>query len=359
MREVIFLELRPRQKIVYHTPCVTSSCAVRPYSMTKFQLADKVFVYQGPVLYEAKIVKVYCAQTQKTQDQKLPNTPNKKLPKTMADQDAYFVHYLGWNVKWDEWVPVERILAIDNDSSMLKQRLEEENMREKEQPKKKKLKKEQQQSQEQDHEQNKENKDLKNANSEGKPKSAHRKSSNSSSYKGFTVKEIEMLVPDEIKVSLVDDWENLTKDHQLVELPAQTTVSEVLSLFASYCTTLYEEDTKELDITLEIIESIKLYFNKAIGTYLLYRFEKMQYSEMIEIQSQRKCEMSDLYSSIFLIRLMAILPNLMTKNEMGISSIRKVKQVLELFWKWLHKNPELFNDVSYESQTPDIALLHT
>jgi len=53
----------------------------------KFCANERVLAFHGPLIYEAKILKVS------------PEGNNK-----------YFIHYHGWNKNWDEWVPEPRIL---------------------------------------------------------------------------------------------------------------------------------------------------------------------------------------------------------------------------------------------------------
>lgn len=48
-----------------------------------------------------------------------------KIPFTFVLQvkdktNHYFVHYLGWNNKWDEWVPENRVLKV-NEANLAKQ----------------------------------------------------------------------------------------------------------------------------------------------------------------------------------------------------------------------------------------------
>ena len=58
--------------------------------------------YHGPLLYEAKCVKI-----------KLDDSSNYK----------YFVHYQGWNKNWDEWVNDTRILKVVAENLELKDKL--------------------------------------------------------------------------------------------------------------------------------------------------------------------------------------------------------------------------------------------
>ncbi|MED6256873.1 Mortality factor 4-like protein 1 [Ilyodon furcidens] len=65
----------------------------------KFQEGERVLCFHGPLLYEAKCVKI--------------NIKDKQI--------KYFIHYSGWNKNWDEWVPESRVLKYV-DSNLAKQR---------------------------------------------------------------------------------------------------------------------------------------------------------------------------------------------------------------------------------------------
>jgi mortality factor 4-like protein 1 len=54
--------------------------------MAQFAEGDTVLAYHGPMIYEAKVVKV----------------------QEEGGSITFFVHYLGWNKKWDEWVEDHR-----------------------------------------------------------------------------------------------------------------------------------------------------------------------------------------------------------------------------------------------------------
>lgn len=57
-----------------------------------FLSGDSLLCYHGPMLYEAK-----CLKRRKTSDGKA----------------QYFIHYKGWNSKWEEWVDDDRVLAVN------------------------------------------------------------------------------------------------------------------------------------------------------------------------------------------------------------------------------------------------------
>ena len=83
-------------------------------------------------------------------------------------------------------------------------------------------------------------------------------------------------MPDNLKALLVDDWENITKNLQVVPLPAKVPVNKLLEM--------YMEDEKakrnnpaEVDVLEEVVAGIREYFDKSLGRILLYRFEREQY----------------------------------------------------------------------------------
>lgn len=87
---------------------------------------------------------------------------------------------------------------------------------------------------------------------------------------------IRIMLPDTLKALLVDDWENVTKNQQVVALPAHHSVNEILLAYS-------EEEkpkrttTADIDVLEEVIMGIKEYFDKSLDKLLLYKFEREQY----------------------------------------------------------------------------------
>ena len=86
--------------------------------------------------------------------------------------------------------------------------------------------------------------------------------------------------PDNLKSLLVDDWENVTKNLSLVQLPSKTPVNSIID-------TYFEEEkgkrrlgSAEADLLEEIVAGVKEYFEKCLGRILLYRFEREQFYEV-------------------------------------------------------------------------------
>lgn len=87
-------------------------------------------------------------------------------------------------------------------------------------------------------------------------------------------------MPDRLKSLLVDDWENITKNLQLVQLPSSKPASVILDEYFEETRVRRRLNRTETDILEEVIQGLKEYFNKACGRLLLYRFEREQYFDV-------------------------------------------------------------------------------
>ena len=172
-----------------------------------------------------------------------------------------------------------------------------------------------------------------------------------------------LAVPDTLKVLLVDDWEAVTKNnqvaspiriasllqlkaapsllrdpfrHQLVTLPRSPTVVEILeefkqhildspppkygvshlSIYLVYSSQrlLVHPSLRDPQVVLPtIVSGLQVYFDKALGSNLLYRFERPQYAEMRKryvtgptVQVNQELEMSAIYGAEHLLRMIGL-----------------------------------------------------
>jgi hypothetical protein len=156
-------------------------------------------------------------------------------------------------------------------------------------------------------------------------------------------------IPDILKVQLVDDWENITREnmvrthylsyrtfiltasrpldvsflfriiypktfiaYQLVPLPREPSVADTLDSFEKWA--LSQPETAKLPRASQLLPTVtaglKLYFDRALGMSLLYRFERLQYSDIrkkyvtgsrVGIGQER--EMSTIYGAEHLLRM--------------------------------------------------------
>lgn len=395
-----------------------------------FNIDEKVLVYQGPILYDAKIVKTFDPVSQKMEyfDEKKKSlisvAPDKRFPKELLSEVCYMVHYNGWNSKWDEWVLVERILEYTNENLMLKESLVLE-LQEKEKAKQKKLEEEEHQKELKrlqmkiqkngrnrlkadnhdsmkirllvngsklnnvlnghggDSRIGKPQKDkpklIRNCNSrikgEYSENGSHsfenglletlqnkRKKLNESlhyeSKTGFTHHEMKVLVPDDLKRILVDDWEQITKNSKLVALDGENNVARTLDDFSKYIKSTFNDEEKELNVLLEITESLRNYFEQCVGVFLLYRYERHQYNKILEDEERVK-NLDAIYSPIFLLRLLSIFPSILMMNGVDAATIKISKAYLDIILNWLDLHKTKYLKIEYENQSPYLSLIHS
>jgi mortality factor 4-like protein 1 len=87
-------------------------------------------------------------------------------------------------------------------------------------------------------------------------------------------------MPDKLKSILVDDWENVTKNLQLVQVPSSKPAGIILDEYFLNATGPNMRSSQETDILEEVIQGMKEYFNKSLGRILLYRFEREQFYDI-------------------------------------------------------------------------------
>ncbi|KAJ3385166.1 Esa1p-associated factor [Lobulomyces angularis] len=294
-----------------------------------FEKGEKILCFHGPLLYEAKVLKKEIWEGKSNEE----------------DGPHYFVHYQGWKEKWDEWVPESRGLKMT-----------EENL--------------------------KKQKDLVAAHTTKKPekkseatapsseRGKKRKSEHVDTVDEFAKRvEIKIPIPEELKIKLVDDWETVTKNQRLVSLPRDPTVTQILQKYREHIinnpTSFNEKEglkssVFQEEIVEQVTDGLKLYFDKALGNILLYRFERFQYVQLKEKLNNEnngsnngteklgeathaeKC-MSDYYGAEHLLRLFVQLPSLIAHTNMETDAVNVLKDHFALFLQWMVENAdELF-----------------
>ena len=97
---------------------------------------------------------------------------------------------------------------------------------------------------------------------------------------------IRIVVPDNIKALLVDDWENVTKQLLLVPLPSRRPANYIIDTYWNEEKVNRRLGSAEADILQEFCVGLKVYFEKSLGKILLYRFERSQLNDVCTAPSE-------------------------------------------------------------------------
>ncbi|GAA5870359.1 hypothetical protein JCM16303_001975 [Sporobolomyces ruberrimus] len=321
-------------------------CILNPSSKLPYAENEKALCFHGPLMYEAKVLKA--------------EMWTKATNKNGAVGPHYFVHYKGWKQTWDEWVPEERLNKY-NEENIRKQKalIEQQRARDAAEREAQKLL------------------DLENAKKAAAAAAAGtgpvgiatgtgagggalagmaggagfsasattaRRDDKRSVKRGregegedeyASRREIKISIPDNLKTQLVDDWEAITKNQQLVPLPRMPSVDTILDEWLKY---LQNEEDDKRRLAGEIAAGLGLYFNKALGNNLLYRFERGQYQEQYKKLQGTDKQMSSVYGGEHLLRLFVNLPELLAATSLDPESMGVLKENMVQFLSWMDLN---------------------
>ncbi|CAH8444270.1 unnamed protein product [Schistosoma mattheei] len=150
-------------------------------------------------------------------------------------------------------------------------------------------------------------------------------------------------IPPSLKAWLVDDWDLITRQARLYELPASQPISTLLSDFLESAEIeVKSEPTSEPqnsqhninpairpDLRREFLAGIQHYFNLIIGSHLLYKFERLQYAELLKRHTDKR--MSDIYGSIHLLRLFVKLRDMVSCTKVDVNSLPVLEALVNEF----------------------------
>lgn len=344
----------------------------------------KCLAYHGPLLYEAKILKCYDPKTRKVSD-KDGEKPigNTIIPPLLQTHSAYFIHYKGWKASWDEWVGKERILELNQENIQKQKHLKDSVLNSLKdtgaQPAGGSGTNSTSTSTTKSSSSNNTNANSHNNHStssnavasksnsykddhhdgdtehikvQGRRKRGHEEIEKSEDF--FKKPEVHFTISSSLKTLLVNDWEYITKNHQLVPLPRELTVADLLEKFRVHYTTSVKKklNTTEHDILEEVLSGLKVYFDSALGHILLYRYERQQYKDIIHNEKYQDKAPSEIYGAEHLLRLFVSLPGLIAQTSMDQQSIGILKTHLEEFIRFLDINKDTFFITQYENTSP-------
>ncbi|RDX42533.1 MRG-domain-containing protein [Lentinus brumalis] len=304
-------------------------------SAQTFTVNERVLCYHGPLIYEAKVVKAEVWDERTTQ--------------TGVVGPHYYVHYKGWKQTWDEWVDSNRLLKFNETNIALQKALQSQS----------------QAAQAAQASSSKAAKAQQAKDAAGGSRGGARKDGGSRGTKrgreedeGTRRPEMKLNVPESLKVLLVDDWEAVTKNNQLVGLPRKPNVVELLEEFKQYV--LSEETSTQLKdpkvLLPTIVAGLQTYFDRALGANLLYRFERPQYAEIRKkyvtgpkVQVGQEKEMSAIYGAEHLLRMLVNLPAMVATSAMDGESVGLLRDYANELLQWMVKERHRIFVPEYES----------
>ncbi|OQR99670.1 chromatin modification-related protein EAF3 [Achlya hypogyna] len=287
--------------------------------MKTFAVNDAVLVRHGVQIYDARVLRL---------------DPDSTTPQ-------YFVHYLKWSKKWDEWVGPDRVLDTSPASRELQKQAERDAVLSsaKKGATKKRIA----------------------AAGPVLPSSSKKHKSNNpfDNIKKEAAHDLEDFVggmdvaipiPTALKKILVDDWKSVTQQDKWIELPRKASVATIINDFLTQGD-ISEKQAAERESTQEVVKGLVTYFDKAVGRILLYRVERAQYDQIVAAYPDQA--LSTIYGGEHLLRLFVRLPLLLSDVQVNMSQqdTQAVQGTMVQLLKFLQKRKQMYFLPAYTAAT--------
>lgn len=151
---------------------------------------------------------------------------------------------------------------------------------------------------------------------------------------------------------MVDDWDAITRQHKLLDIPAKKTVKDIIDAYIqmkkSSKSTTQSKEVNIADVTSGLIS----YFNVMLGSQLLYKAERPQYADIL--QQYPNTPMANIYGAFHLLRLFVRLGPMLSYTSLDEKSIQMLLGTLQDFLKYLVKNSStLFSMQHFVNVSPE------
>ncbi|QDZ19131.1 MRG family protein [Chloropicon primus] len=220
---------------------------------------DRVLIPQQNLVYEAKIEKVaYDAKS----------------------GFKYFVHYMGWNKKYDEWLSYASLKKFDESVKLAKPSFKKGG-----------------------------------------------KKVEDEDYENMA----KIPLPNVLKNTLVSEWDAVVRDNKLIPLPKKKhTVAQILD---QYCDLVERREPWP-----EIVDGLKGYFDKTLQAMLLYPQEVKQAQDLLRDGKSA----SDVYGVEHLVRLFVKLPEILPYTNLDEEGLTQLIARLQAVLNFIKENADVF-----------------
>lgn len=261
-------------------------------NVSQFEEGEKVLANHKGRFYEAKVLEV-----------------------AFKDNEwNYYVHYIGWNKSWDEWIGHDCVLK-HNEENLEKQGVKQ---------------------------------GVKSAMawrvSKMKPRCPNvargRKRKQDSVDNAVSPMEENLVpsdnlltfnIPPALRKQLTDDCKFVTQMQKLVELPRSPSVDDILKKYAD---SKLDKHGRLSNSVEEILKGLRCYFDNALPVMLLYNNERKQYEETI----CGDVSPSSVYGAEHLLRLFVKLPELLIHVKMAEETLKELQDEFVDILRFLRNN---------------------
>ncbi|KAJ0235696.1 Protein MRG2 [Hirschfeldia incana] len=271
--------------------------------VSQFEEGDKVLANHKGCFYEARVLEVAFKE----------------------NEWNYYVHYIGWNKSWDEWIGHDCVLKHTEEN------LEKQGVKQ----------------------------GVKSAMawrvSKMKPRCPNvargRKRKQDSVDTAVSPTEENLVpsdnlltfnIPPALRKQLTDDCKFITQMQKLVELPRSPSVDDILK---KYTDSKMEKHGRLSDSVEEILKGLRCYFDNALPVMLLYNNERKQYEETVS----GDVSPSSVYGAEHLLRLFVKLPELLIHVKMAEETLKELQDEFVDILRFLRNNQSSFFVSTYKA----------
>jgi len=263
----------------------------------------------------------------------------------------FYVHYQGWNRKWDSWIDAEFVKKNDKDNDQSVKARHSGVAIETEEDPTRKRKKPSDDGDDDDNYNVEKQISMKEALENAKRRAKELLETDCVDYPNLPKRGFHVNMPFSMKRQIVHDWEAVAKSpHKLLPLPRPLPLSKIIANFLLL--KKEEADDEQYKTYDELFQSLMKYFDEALPKVLLYRWERKQYTAHMMSQhneSVKKISLSTIYGVEHLLRLFVKLPFYMSGLVITSGEQQKMQAKFNELLRYIQKE-KLVSSTAYTSE---------